>query len=492
MPTVVTTDIVKVKSQLSEVGTNTFTNINVRVVAAYNPVVIRMTRKDVLSSMIQSTWSAFFFMVDMGAESVECVVDSKIYVKASVFDGVYTVLNVTGNNVTIDAPFNAFGPYAGYFNILSRVNWYLVLRVKKGTTGSGFRDLRFYPDITGFMTCEVSGALRSFIDLDYGDEVLNTITSDLNLSNYFGFSWLEKWVGSDNEFNNSYAPTVPQKPQYIAGAFKIGDPNNGFYIKYFANTSTPDDGSPPAFMPKWLTAFEKPIYYAGLPFIKNWAQNANLGAPNQYVLIKKYFNSALNLISTDTYPFVGVGYFSGLGKIRIQDDPTVAVYPDQRRFVGLTIFKTDADKEVIDYLLCHYVPVALQNCNQFYLRWLNPLGGFDYYLFETNIFESQKVEGLGEYEDYFNSIAATTEYQNWIGKKTTEVVRVGTQVFDENVGAALKTLAASPLVSYYNTNTNVWIGVRIQPGSFQYRKTKQQYNSVELTIELPSEFNQTA
>jgi hypothetical protein len=113
-------------------------------------------------------------------------------------------------------------------------------------------------------------------------------------------------------------------------------------------------------------------------------------------------------------------------------------------------------------------------------------------LFEHNIYEGQRVESLGTYETYFDQLAETSSYQNSIGKRTTFTVQCGTDVFDENTAKGLRTLSSSPKVEFLNQDSDVWIGVQVVAGSFQYRKNKSTYNRVELTFELPTEFNQTA
>jgi len=223
--------------------------------------------------------------------------------------------------------------------------------------------------------------------------------------------------------------------------------------------------------------------------------NRQLGTPGDYKVEKKYFDSAGTLISTDIYNFPAVGVttlFNYPVKINVSSDPTPAPDPDNRKTLRLDIMQDSDDKVIITPLICKYIAVSRQDCNTFYMRWLNSLGGWDYFLFENKIYEGDKVDSQGQYETYFDSISAITDFQNYVGKRTTPVVRVGCDFVDENIAKGLRSLKSSPKVYWYNQELSKWIGVLVDTGSFAYRTTRDNYSKVEFSVNLPRLLNQTA
>jgi hypothetical protein len=481
MPTTLTLDIEKDFEQFN--GTID-TTVNCRYVAAYNPVLVKFFRKDWEGTSQESTAIPGKEAFDLGSLASDVSLGDILFISAGPItsDDGFEVINKTGTVVTIDVTW-AFGAQAGYINLNTRRNWYLSLRI------GGLIVLKITPFFNGFMQAEISGALQSFLELKFfpvwldPSDVSYTVNKpDPLLGKSLNLSWKENWIGSSEAYTTPSNTFVA-----VAGAFNIGNPNNGFYIEYYPN----DFGSQtaPDFLPKWLTVFENPVYWSGFFFTKSLIIPNTLTSPIGDYRIRQQFYDVNNvLLQSRTFTPTLQELLSQVNLT----PPDPAIVPDTVNRVSFEFYKLSGFQYVIKRLDMKYVASNKTSCNNFYVRWLNTLGGWEYWLFEHNIYEGQRVESLGIYETYFDQLAETSSYQNSIGKRTTFVVQVGTDVFDENTASGLRTLSSSIKVEFLNQDTDVWIGVQVVAGSFQYRKNKTSYNRVELSFELPTEFNQTA
>jgi hypothetical protein len=483
MPTTLTLDVEKEFEQSN--GTTT-TTVPVRYVAAYNPVLIKLFRKDWEGSSQESTAIPGLQAFDLGSLADDVNEGDFIFVATGFIslDDPWEVIDKTGNLITINVSW-AFGVQVGYINLMSRKNWYLTLKV--GTE----RIIKITPLFNGFMSAEISGALQTYLELKFFPEWLETSNpsyvvnkTDALLNKDVTLSWKENWIGSDEAY------TSPSNNfEAIAGAFNIGNPNNGFYTEYYPNNF--GSNSAPELLPKWLTVFERPVYWSGFFFTKSLILPETLtGSPSDYELRQIFIEGNVTVLQQNIYTLGGFS-FGGLNQVQV-NAPDPAISPDTTSKVRLQLLRPSTGAWIIQNLDCIYIAESKISCNNFYVRWLNPLGGWEYWLFEHNIYEGQRVESLGTYETYFDQLADTTSYQNSIGKRTTFIIQCGTDVFDENTAKGLRTLSSSIKVEFLNQDTNVWIGVQVVAGSFQYRKNKATYNRVELSFELPTEFNQTA
>ena len=151
-------------------------NFDVRVVAAFNPVVIEMQRQDFKDNSFQSTWNGTYVAVDGGALIDEFIVGETIQlISESGLAQNFTILNITGTEVTFDKTWSVFNPFfLAIINFPSRINFYVTLRITNNAVVPINRDLRFTPDPSGNIRAEISGALRSLITLNYTDPVSET------------------------------------------------------------------------------------------------------------------------------------------------------------------------------------------------------------------------------------------------------------------------------------------------------------------------------
>jgi len=471
-------------------------SVNVNVVAAFNPVVIEMQRTD-FTYQIDIDVETEQYAFDAGAEANQFVANTYIQIiEWNDIPNYYPrilISSVIGSIVYLDLDFiPGLNPTTISFNLESRLNFYAVLRITENRTNSIYRDLRFTPNQYGFIRAEISGALRSFLNLNYTEpEIENEIlTNEFNLSTGFYFSILEMWIGSSNSF-----PAGGAVKYCIAGAFQIGDPNNGYYNKYFGNTY--GNAFFPELMPQWLTQFEQPVYFYGFPFTLSFLSNStmNYGYEDYFARVK--FIKADGTIDDYDSPTFVLNDFISLSKLNIAElllSPLESGLEERTKTILFRFGRVEYDN-----FLDAFAPITFtfkraleQSCNTFYVRWLNTLGGWDYWLFENKIYEALKVDNGNNYESYFDEISSISDFENVTFKNVSPAVQVGSSTVTKNEAEGLKILATSPKVYWYNEEISKWIGVIVQPGTFNIRSTKDDYFSIELTFVKPKYFNQFA
>ena len=484
------------------------TEIDVNVVAAFNPVVIVMQRQDYSDNTKQSLFNGTYISIPCGTIVMgEYVINPGYEVGAIIQvisgSGVaanYEILNILSSGGILYATFkkvwSVFNPFfPAIVNILSRLNFYVILKITdNAVVNPQTRELRFTPGASGMMRAEISGALRSLINLNFTEDLINPNAiriEETNLYSAFYFATKDNWIGSSESFITYYAPEDVKFA--IAGAFQIGDPANGYYNKYFANTI----GSfyYPEYMPQWITQFANPVFFAGFPFTLSFLGNSGLTDFEDYI-IRYTIQDANGFSNTyDSDPFVFTEFIC-LDKINIPEVLTTHLGAIAATGKKVTIrFGRLYLGELLDCL----APITLnvkrpieQSCNTFYVRWMNTLGGWDYWLFEHKIYEALKVENGNNYVSYFDNISGISDFENVTFKNVSPAVQVGSDTLTSNEAEGLKILTTSPKVYWYNEEFSKWIGVIVEPGTFNIRSTKDNYFNVELTFVKPKYFNQFA
>jgi hypothetical protein len=484
------------------------TDLDVNVVAAFNPVVIVMQRQDYKDLATQSDWNGTYYQIECGTVFMgEWVVNPGYEVGAVVQviseSGVaenFTILNISSLSSVLYATFNktwsVFNPFfLAIVNILSRINFYVTLKITDNTFNPQTRELRFTPGASGMMRAEISGALRSLLNLNFTDfQIVETEirTEDLNLYSPFYFATKDNWIGSSESWVNYFDP---EDVKYcIAGAFQIGDPNNGYYNKYFGNT----EGTKvyPELMPQWITQFENPVYFFGFPFSLSFLGNSQMDTFAGYFVRCKFTQADGTVDTLFNSPFVFTPFIclARLNIAEILNDPIFLPYTQNSKKIEIRFGRGESG-----LFLDAFAPITInvkraieQSCNTFFVRWLNTLGGWDYWLFEGKIYEGFKVENGNNYESYFDNISDTKDFENVTFKNVSPAVQVGSNTLTKNEAEGLKVLPTSPKIYWYNEDLSKWIGVRVEPGTFNIRSTKDDYFNIELTFVKPKYFNQFA
>ena len=119
-----------------------------------------------------------------------------------------------------------------------------------------------------------------------------------------------------------------------------------------------------------------------------------------------------------------------------------------------------------------------------YVRWLNTLGGWDYWMFGVRQFYSSKSEQKEFANRFIESVHNDRRTTDLTNLSVSNFVKAGAGVLSANEFEALKEIEYSPMVDYYDTKQMHWIGCQVSEVANE-NDTKLMTKSIEITFELP-------
>lgn len=147
---------------------------------------------------------------------------------------------------------------------------------------------------------------------------------------------------------------------------------------------------------------------------------------------------------------------------------------------------TDAGENI--YILPAFnVPVVVRcvPAYPFYVRWINDLGGVDYWMFGgRQVFEAS-VKSTSAYERYTPNVGEARSNRQAYGINTDNTVVVGAQGLPTNDYNVLKGLPFSPYIEWYNEDLGKWIAVTVAKHDGE-RITRNNTHDIEITFALPA------
>lgn len=115
-----------------------------------------------------------------------------------------------------------------------------------------------------------------------------------------------------------------------------------------------------------------------------------------------------------------------------------------------------------------------------YVRWINSLGGYDYFMFACNHKLTMKIAKNEMYERY-NSNGVRSSYY----KEAQEAIEVSSGVIDRETLEALAELIYSPVIEMYDAKASAWTEIQITDGK-QDIMAEQPTGELLITFELPT------
>lgn len=135
-----------------------------------------------------------------------------------------------------------------------------------------------------------------------------------------------------------------------------------------------------------------------------------------------------------------------------------------------------------------YRHLEIERCctprNPFYIRWINHLGGLDYWMFGVQQLFDKKLSNLDTFEPYIQDVESATENEVPISVEAKENVLVGAENLNENEFEQLDKIIYSPLVEWYDEKRAKWLRIIPDKGNVE-NNTKYSSKEIELKFKLP-------
>ena len=233
-----------------------------RWTAAHNPVIYKFSRRDREVTAIIVSGSYLRLSVD----STGIVVGNKIYVGATKYKGVGTVVNVSSGVVYVSGFNVTLGDDGtGYINLSLR-NYRIEISIYESGSNALLGLTSCVPFTNGAGTKDVGKYVSAYLKLQntFAYDALNK--RDTNGSIKFYITYKETYTGGGGDLVSDAA-----QPIYAVNAAKqIGDVNGQNMAEFVAAYPTTRTA-------KFLTKFKRPVYFEGLPFSIGFIYSELLG-----------------------------------------------------------------------------------------------------------------------------------------------------------------------------------------------------------------------
>lgn len=134
-----------------------------------------------------------------------------------------------------------------------------------------------------------------------------------------------------------------------------------------------------------------------------------------------------------------------------------------------------------------YLPIDNMSCtptNPFYVRWVNQMGGYDYWMFGRRQVLTNKTENKKVFYPYVTDIKEVQTTKELYRFDVSESVVVGAEQLHNEDFEPLRKIIFSPLVEWYNEKTKRWTIITVADYDFEYNTAKS-CQDIEITFNLP-------
>lgn len=368
------------------------------------------------------------------------------------------------------------------------------------TSESGVVTGSWSPNTTGFTRCDISSYLQSLVNAkdDFKYDVLNW--RDMNRAASFTIRYREVWDGDSSVWY--YAP----QPLYVTySAKQLGDKYGGNMAEYVPFLNEPN----PTLKAKFLTLFDEPTAWVGLPYDNSFIfseyiigsevkvrtlsldinkQQVSGGIVNSFLLNNDagyILGSDLGrlIIQTGALPPVsndGILEQLGINRLMLAGNPADGVaYFQIQLYTG-----TD---EAPNFITQPLIIKINKQCNDpyVYIKWLNTLGGWDYWRFGhdqiKSISTSDEISIVRNVFDWENDDTIA----DIIKKNAIEKIAIGATVPTIKLNGLKGILKSIKIQMLVNNNPYKWQTMILATGSFETKRTKNEFSELKFTLSYP-------
>lgn len=481
------------------------TNFESRWNAAWNTIMYHFIRKD--RALLSTTYTGsgnIDARISGGDYTTEYQVGDTVYIKTGNEDykGTGTVTfsaynaGLNRTTVTIETFADNGADTGGFLNNTSRrANYYLEVKIYKASSNELLDTIRIYGDSEWNLKAKIETILRAELS---GKDTINydvVNATDGNKSVEFYIKYAEKWDSSAESETDDSANT------YYAtySALQIQDAYAGNMAAYVLMSED-------YLASKFLTMFEKPAYWPGYPwdiaFILDKNVDSLLGGSPLQVLAKTEHVKDVNgstiqteiILLDDTSGFIHRlmlegGYPSNGATINlfvgIEDGSDLGLYVDPGYvapgYVGSGTPESDSSNRLTELKVIDVKSVC---DNPVYLKWINPLGGYDQWLFDRKQVYDLKTEASDLFTNVIDNWETAEEVHEYIRKTGAQAVTLGANNLTTQQVDGIKWIYTSPKVYEMQTD-NSRLTVLVAPGTFKIKDTSKDRHDIEFTILYP-------
>lgn len=326
---------------------------------------------------------------------------------------------------------------------------------------------------------DISGYEKGVLLYEF-DRIASTATS-LNITSNGTYSFIYDILSTNEVFNIHF---IEQSSITDANGTKVFLDNVSISkISYIDNTTA-----------KFLTKFQQPKRFLGYPFDLSFIYSKELSGIALHkaeegldASFEQFLDSDIPLIRDDGGS-PEIDNFGYINRMKLEEG-----YGATIKYIRTYLRDDDHDLQVSEFKI-----IELDNeckTNPVYLMWLNPCGGYDYWLFDTAQNITDNVSQEKTFEKYVEDLANSNARMQTQSKNSQEEIQLGASNLTAQQAEGLRHILASPFVQRYigldeDTGFPKWQVVRIQEGGYLILDTYENKSEISFTIYPPQKFIQ--
>jgi len=470
--------------------------------AAFNPIVFTYQRKDFEVTGISGDGNGNM-IVNVNADLTGVVKGDMVYLNAGAYKGIYTVYNVVGKQIFIEAPFNVSA--TGYININRLRPYYHVsteityFDTNTGTMQSIVSVNR--PDTTGLIKADISSFLQTILQARDNSNFTAVNYRDENLSASYTIRYTEKWDGQGHD--PVYVNITD--PYYVVYAAKqLGDAYGGNLAAYVPFPSVSGAGQ----RAQWVTDFTEPAYTNGYPFDIGFIYGETLAGRDIYYeltlldinrqlingsaqtsyLLNEDSSFLLNqdgsklIIANASVSNQPIAQYIGLNRLLVNQN-----FPANAYYFTLALKYDDENEVTHPITQTQTVRIdGMVDDQSVYLRWIGLTGCWNYYRFVYNQEITLDVQNATIIKNYVSDWANQNSIEEVISKAAGKKMKVMAEDLSVADIKGLQSIKYSPKVQMLvGRNPVKWQTVVLNTATFSEYETQYGQAPFSITFNLP-------
>jgi hypothetical protein len=473
-------------------------------VAGWHPVIFRFQRQDFAigsGDLIVNPGSGGSTQITIAGETIsELEVGQFIYVSYANIAATYEVLEVSFGGgdtiIIIDSPAPLFSPGSGgYINLITARSFYMI-EVNVFTFDESGADTDITDAYAQFRPSNDAGDIKADIqswlqlalsaDNTYEYDAINEFALGLGVA--YNIEVREYW----KEVGYGEFESLTESADFgVVNAVKqVGDKWGQNMAEFFMYEPAGGEVQTNTFG-KFLTKFTTPTYFLGMPYDISFIKTAIIGGSNPIFRIEIGYNingDIVHLLSSElTLPESET--ISGVVRMKLSGS-----YPTTTHRLEVALYQIEF---VEGNRISEWKSILVDHCeyrNTEYLAWLNPHGGFDYWLFINGADYSATTSNENTFERNIENLEDADARRQTIKKDIQESIYLGVQGISNQTAQEMSPLLSSPKIYRYlglnEDGEHKWQVVRVAQGGFSIYKSSETKSEILLTLIPPQLYNQ--
>lgn len=451
---------------------------------ARHPILFKIQRRDyTVISCNSDGFGAVVVKADYDANlPAEILAGDEIYFASELnAEGVPDYYGVVGTVVSVATtvgvehliyttyPIEALSTGAGYLNVVKRANYYLgghVALTDSNTLIQHQIPIKLKGGVDGNMRLDVSEFITTYLVKEAPDNYAFINFKDPDTFGKFSIVTQEFWTGSsESEVGDLTQYFFVDAVKYVNDLY---GQNLCDYLMF------PDEVDP---LPKWLTDFDSPTFFAGYPFDLSFIYPDSMTGETLRRNEQEYNGQGTPLSSIQTD--LDADQIGGVNRMTLTETYTAGT-----KSIDVNIdFNDGVDN--IPLLESKRIKIGdVCGKNPVYLAWKNTKGGWSYWLFEKNqtiAFATKSGQIINrEPDDLATQNFRSLVTQNEMMKK----IVCGATVSNADL-EGIKGIESSPAVYLFTgVSSYTWLKMIISPKGFQYQ-TKGMTSEIQIELNYP-------